>query len=423
MAKEPVKIREVAMKEVAPENSSTQEKAFNVPPVVNTPPAKKPLAFLPLPETVKMGDIEVSLKNTLGKPDAFPWLPEAAKMAGIEVRLRDTGMNSFRTFFAYANGDIHYEHITDPEQRRMNDWLTVFTVMNTAWPYVPVLGAVGTYRYSRDLIGSMTDSNDLKTAGAIASVLMMAPLNLPIGLYHAANFVSTKIRLEEFDKAMVKVSEDVPKKLKEKLTPITEGSEDVKADPFVDTVTKVAATFLFAFQMPLLGTYNGISAIGDATHLNRLEQYVTTAVAAPILGAVAFPFLAIPQAYKEAGKVVDETGISKAATKFFDDLPDATTLLFDSEARTKFFDKLPKAAANLFDSEATTKFFDELPKATSNLLESKGVTKFFDDLPKAASDLFSSDTKTKILKVLPAKRLPVFFNQTLKPEPESEPQD
>lgn len=240
-------------------------------------------------------------------PHAFPFLPEVTESLGMRVELRDTGKSGIDQFFDYLKGDLQYEHIADDNQRRMNDWLTTFILLNSAWPYIPLLGIYRGFKIGQDAATRVSKDEGIQTASGVISLMLTAPFNVFMGIYDAANFLSAKIREDELDKAMLSVSDRLPLVLG---AGIDEADKSQPKDPVADTVAKTLANFMLAPWMPLMGTYKGISMVSDATHRNRETQIITTMLAIPIIGTVALPFLMAAQSNQFAQKLIDGSGIS-----------------------------------------------------------------------------------------------------------------
>lgn len=248
-------------------------------------------------------------------PTAFPFLPEVTESLGMRVELKDTGRNGIEQFFDYLKGDLKYEHIDDDQQRRMNDWLTTFILLNSAWPYIPLLGIYRGYKLGADLADQMRTKDDgIKTAMGVTSLFLTAPFNVLMGMYDAANFLSAKIRVDELDKAMLTIADKIPHVLG---AGIDEADKHEPKNEVADLAAKTFTNFMLAPWLPLMGTYKGISLVGDATHKNRETQLLSTLLAMPIIGTIALPVLMAQQSNAMAQSFIDNSGVSNWLSGIF----------------------------------------------------------------------------------------------------------
>jgi hypothetical protein len=249
-------------------------------------------------------------------PHTIEFLPEVSESLGMKVELKNTGKNGLDHFFDYVKGDLKYEHIDDDKHRRMNDWLTAWVVLNTAWPYVPVLGLIKAYKIGVETAKAYSKDESNQMMGGILSLLLTAPFNVIIGFYEAANFTSARLRVQGIDKAFLEATEKLPEV-------VGAGFDaDVKSQPkneLADIVARTAAMFSLVPFMPLLGTYKVTETIGDLTHKDRVVQFATMLLGAPILATIGLPVFALSQAAKVANTMVNDSNLNGWVSKFFGD--------------------------------------------------------------------------------------------------------
>jgi hypothetical protein len=250
-------------------------------------------------------------------PHFIDFLPEVTESLGMRVNLKDTGKNVFETFGDYIKGDLKWEHIDDDEQRRMNDWLTAWIVLNTSWPYIPILGIYKGFKMGSDMVKG---DESQKWMGGILSLLLTAPFNVIMGLYEAANFTSARIREQGLDKAFLEMYNKIPQTLSAGM------SDDDKKYPvntFADGATKAVTNVMMTPFLPLMGTYRATAYISDMTHRDRNVQFLTMLLGAPIMATIGLPYFALAQSGDVARKIATESYLTNWVSKFLGDAGDA----------------------------------------------------------------------------------------------------
>ncbi|MCS7012896.1 MAG: hypothetical protein NZM05_04595 [Chloroherpetonaceae bacterium] len=251
-------------------------------------------------------------------PHTIEFLPEVSESLGMKVEIKDTGRNALEMFGDYISGKLKYEHIDDPAQRRMNDWLTAWIVLSTSWPYIPILGIYRGFKLGADFVKSGDESQ--RWMAGILSLLLTAPFNVLMGLYEAANFQSARIREKGIDKAFMKALDDIPEVLG---AGFDKSEKEYKPDAFIDGATKAVTNVMMAPFLPLMGTYRVTALISDLTHRDRLTQFIAMLIGAPILATITLPYFALLQSGDVARTVVEKSGIAGWIAKSLSSASDA----------------------------------------------------------------------------------------------------
>ncbi|MCS7210074.1 MAG: hypothetical protein RMI34_11085 [Chloroherpetonaceae bacterium] len=251
-------------------------------------------------------------------PHTIEFLPEVSESLGIKVEIKDTGRNALEMFGDYISGKLKYEHIDDPAQRRMNDWLTAWIVLSTSWPYIPILGIYRGFKLGADFVKSGDESQ--RWMAGILSLLLTAPFNVLMGLYEAANFQSARIREKGIDKAFMKALDEIPEVLG---AGFDKSEKEYKPDAFIDGATKAVTNVMMAPFLPLMGTYRVTALISDLTHRDRLTQFIAMLIGAPILATITLPYFALLQSGDVARTVVEKSGIAGWIAKSLSSASDA----------------------------------------------------------------------------------------------------
>ncbi|MDW8464981.1 MAG: hypothetical protein RML35_02000 [Chloroherpetonaceae bacterium] len=251
-------------------------------------------------------------------PHTIEFLPEVSESLGMKVEIKDTGRNALEMFGDYISGKLKYEHIDDPAQRRMNDWLTAWIVLSTSWPYIPILGIYRGFKLGADFVKSGDELQ--RWMAGILSLLLTAPFNVLMGLYEAANFQSARIREKGIDKAFMKALDDIPEVLG---AGFDKSEKEYKPDAFIDGATKAVTNVMMAPFLPLMGTYRVTALISDLTHRDRLTQFIAMLIGAPILATITLPYFALLQSGDVARTVVEKSGIAGWIAKSLSSASDA----------------------------------------------------------------------------------------------------
>ncbi len=251
-------------------------------------------------------------------PHTIEFLPEVSESLGMKVEIKDTGRNAFEMFGDYISGKLKYEHIDDPAQRRMNDWLTAWIVLSTSWPYIPILGIYRGFKIGADLVKSGDESQ--RWVAGVLSLILTAPLNVLMGMYEAANFTSARIREKGIDKAFLAMADQIPEVLG---AGFDKSEKEFKPDAFVDGATKAVTNVMMTPFLPLMGTYRVTALISDLTHKDRLTQFIAMLIGAPILATITLPYFAIVQSGDVARTIVDKSGLAGWIAKSLSSASDA----------------------------------------------------------------------------------------------------
>jgi hypothetical protein len=247
-------------------------------------------------------------------PHMIDFLPEVTESLGMKVELKND-KTALETFQDYIKGDLKYEHIDDPEQRHMNDWLTAWITLNTCWPYIPILGIYKGFKLGADMVKNGDDGQ--RWIAGIISLFLSAPMNVVMGLYEATNYTSARIREQGLDKAMLEVYNKVPQVVS---AAFDENDKKHNASAFASGASTGVVNVLLTPFMPLMGTYGVTKMIGDMTHRDRPTQFVAMLLGAPLLATLGLPYFALVQSNEVARKMTHDGKISNWASKFLDDI-------------------------------------------------------------------------------------------------------